>query len=268
MYNILIGISAATLYLFATAVLLWGLASKPAKVIDKKIFYSIGLTAIILHGYTVAQNLFSAYGLNLSFFHAGSLLGWLLAVLLLLATFRAPVATLGVAVFPIAALAIVFNAAFPQQHVVLENPGFGLDVHILISILTFSFLNIAALQALLLAMQDRSLRNKHPTGFIRALPPLETMETLLFQIIGIGFILETISLITGVLYLDNMFAQHMVHKTILSIVAWLVFAVLLMGRWKFGWRGQTAIHWTLSGFIALVLAYFGSKLVLELLLKR
>jgi ABC-type uncharacterized transport system permease subunit len=90
----------------------------------------------------------------------------------------------------------------------------------------------------------------------------------MFQMIRIGFVLLSLALFTGVLFLEDIFAQHLVHKTVLSIVAWLVFATLLWGRWRFGWRGQVAIRWTVGGFVFLMLAYFGSKLVLELILNR
>jgi len=86
--------------------------------------------------------------------------------------------------------------------------------------------------------------------------------------IGVGFALLTLALVTGVLFLQDIFAQHLVHKTVLSIMAWCVFALLLWGRWRFGWRGRVAIRWTVGGFVFLMLAYFGSKLVLELILKR
>ena len=81
-----------------------------------------------------------------------------------------------------------------------------------------------------------------------------------------GFILLTLSLLTGAIFLENIFAQHLVHKTSLSLLAWIVFAILLWGRWRSGWRGRRAIRWTLGGFSVLVLAYIGSKLVLELVL--
>jgi ABC-type uncharacterized transport system permease subunit len=87
-------------------------------------------------------------------------------------------------------------------------------------------------------------------------------------LIAAGFVLLTLSLGTGFLFLENLFAQHLVHKTVLSLLAWLVFAMLLAGRMRYGWRGQVAIRWTLSGFIALMLAYFGTKMVLEWILKR
>jgi ABC-type uncharacterized transport system permease subunit len=94
------------------------------------------------------------------------------------------------------------------------------------------------------------------------------MESLLFQIIGAGFILLSLSLLTGFLYLDDLFAQHLVHKTVLSICAWGLFAALLIGHWRYGWRGKTAVRWTLSAFALLLIGYFGSKLVLEIFLGR
>ena len=103
---------------------------------------------------------------------------------------------------------------------------------------------------------------------VRTLPPLEVMERLLFQMIGTGFALLSAALLTGIVFLEDIFAQHLVHKTVLSIVSWMIFGILLWGRWRFGWRGRTAIRWTLSGFLFLILAYFGSKLVLELILQR
>jgi len=99
------------------------------------------------------------------------------------------------------------------------------------------------------------------------MPPLQTMETLLFEMIAVGFALLSAALLAGMVYLDNIFAQHLVHKTVLSILSWVVFAVLLWGRFKFGWRGKFAIRWVVGGFATLMLAYFGSKLVLEVLLK-
>lgn len=94
------------------------------------------------------------------------------------------------------------------------------------------------------------------------------METLLFQMLGAGIIFLTISLISGFLFIEDLFAQHLVHKTVLSLLAWVIFSGLLIGRSRYGWRGQTAIQWTLIGFVLLLLAYFGSKLVLELILQR
>ena len=134
--------------------------------------------------------------------------------------------------------------------------------------LAYSLLTLASVQAILLAIQDDHLRRRQTGGFIRALPPLQTMESMLFEMIGAGFVLLTLALISGFAFLEDMFAQHLVHKTVLSTLAWLVFGSLLIGRFRYGWRGKTAIIWTLTGFVILILAYFGSKAVLELVLQR
>jgi ABC-type uncharacterized transport system permease subunit len=133
--------------------------------------------------------------------------------------------------------------------------------------LAYSMLTLASGQAILTAIQSTQLRRR-PGGFVRTLPPLQTMEALLFEMIGLGFVLLTVALVSGFHYLEDMFAQHLVHKTALSIVAWIVFATLLWGRFRFGWRGRTALRWTLIGFAVLMLAYFGSKAVIELILHR
>jgi len=146
--------------------------------------------------------------------------------------------------------------------------GFGVQLHIFYSILAYSILSISALQSIFLAIQDYQLHHKHPGWALQMLPPLQVMETLLVQMIGIGVILLTASLISGFIFLENIFAQHLVHKTVLSLFAWLIFVALLWGRWQYGWRGKTLVRWNLSGFFILMLAYFGSKLVLELVLKR
>jgi ABC-type uncharacterized transport system permease subunit len=94
------------------------------------------------------------------------------------------------------------------------------------------------------------------------------MESMLFELLWIGVTLLAIAIVSGVIFIDDIFAQHLVHKTILSIVAWLLFSILLWGHYQLGWRSKTAVRFTLTGFALLMLAFFGSKLVLELILHR
>lgn len=169
---------------------------------------------------------------------------------------------------PFALVTLVFRAYSEQQHLLTDKLASGLETHILFSLLAYSLLSIAVAQAILLAIQDKYLHNKHPSGFLRSLPSLETMEIMLFRIIGLGIVALSISLLSGFIYLEDMFAQHLVHKTILSLIAWAVFVVLLWGHYKFGWRGKIAIKWSISGFTLLMLAYFGSKFVIELVLQQ
>ena len=264
--HMLAGLLAIILYLLGSALLIakllrgTGLDSQHIQV------RMIGLAAVIIHASLLYSTLLTPAGLNLGIFHAASLVTMTTSLLLLLSMFVEPVENLGIAVFPLAAITIALTLLYPAPHLITSAGSWQLSSHILTSLLAYSIFGLAVMQAILLAIQDSHLRNRNPGGFIRALPPLQTMESLLFQMIATGFALLTLALVTGALFLEDIFAQQLVHKTTLSIVAWCVFAVLLWGRWRFGWRGRTAIRWTIGGFIFLMLAYFGSKFVLELVL--
>jgi ABC-type uncharacterized transport system permease subunit len=147
-------------------------------------------------------------------------------------------------------------------------PGWRLTAHIVLSMGAAARLFGAAVTAILLVFLDRRLRDRRILELPNTLPPLDVLETVMFRLIGAGFVLLTLSLFTGFVFVTNLFAQHLVHKTVLSVIAWVVFGVLLAGRAKFGWRGRPAVRWTLAGFALLVLAYFGSKFVLESVLGR
>ena len=226
-----------------------------------------GLLAATFHAYVLFGNIWLDTGLNFGFFNAASLTAWLTVVLILLTGITNPVDSLILLLLPLASTLLALEAFFPTYGIILQHSSWQLDTHIFLSITAFSFLVIAVLQGLLLAMLDRQLKSRSFSSVARKLPPLETMEILLFRFIGVGFFLLSLALISGVAFLEDIFAQHLVHKTVLSIIAWLVFAVLLYGRWRYGWRGAIALRWTYSGFLSLALAYFGSKFVLDLILK-
>ncbi len=255
------------LYLMASVLLVFRL-SRGADVPScrRNVILLISAGAVAIHAFFLAPGILQESGLNLGFFYAASLIALTAALLLALATLFEPVDNLGIGVFPLAAASIGMILLRPERLILTDASSWQLDTHILTSLLAYSILGLAVIQAILLAIQDRHLLNRQPGGFIRALPPLALMESLLFQMIAVGFTLLTLSLITGALFLEDIFAQHLVHKTVLSIMAWLIFGILLWGRWRFGWRGRTAVRWTIGGFIFLMLAYFGSKFVLELVL--
>jgi ABC-type uncharacterized transport system permease subunit len=230
-----------------------------------------GLTAIALHaGLIYATSFALEGGVDLRFFNAASLIGWVMAALVLTGALRLQVDNLVLVVLPVVALTLLVSRIVYGPEAPDATPGLaGLDVHVISSVLAFAVLNIAVLQAAALAYQDNQLRRRRrPTRLVGMLPPLRVMEDLLFQMLAVGFVLLTISLLSGWLFIDDIFAQHLVHKTTLSVLAWLVFGILLAGRWRYGWRGRMAIRSTLGGFVALLLAYFGTKLVLELILLR
>jgi ABC-type uncharacterized transport system permease subunit len=228
---------------------------------------ALGFGGLILHTWLLYDSIFSGVGLNLAFFNALALTSWTVVTVLLVSSLTKPVDNLGILILPIAALTLYLEARY--RTVPLMTPaGWALKLHVLFSMLAYSLLTLASVQAILLAVQDHHLHSRQPGGFVRALPPLQTMESLLFEMIGAGFILLTLSLISGFAFLEDMFAQHLVHKTVLSTLGWFVFGALLVGRFRYGWRGRTAIIWTLGGFVILILAYFGTKAVLELILRR
>jgi ABC-type uncharacterized transport system permease subunit len=205
--------------------------------------------------------------LDLHFFAALSLVAFGVSTLTLLVNLSRPVAALGVIVFPLTALLVAVDS-FLAPPTTPHPMDWQIKLHVTVALVAFSVLSIAAALAILLAVQERALRHRQFGPWLRALPPLTLTETLLFRLIGAGFLLLTLTLVTGALFVDNLFGQHLAHKTILSIVAWLVFGVLLYGRWRHGWRGQRAVNLTLIGMAALLLAFFGSKFVLELILHR
>ena len=233
---------------------------------SKAPLFVLGFAAVTLHAWALYRDIVTHHGLNFSFFHVASLIAWVVALLLLLTLPRQPVENLIATWFPFAALMMGLEELFHTERLLSFHQGFGVTTHIFFSLLAYSLLSISALQAIFLAIQDYSLHHKRPGWVTQKLPPLRVMESLLFQSITVGFLFLTISLVSGMIFVEDIFAQHLVHKTVLSILAWCVFAGLLWGHWRYG--GRTAIRWNLSGFFVLMLAYFGSKFVLELILKK
>ncbi len=163
----------------------------------------------------------------------------------------------------ITAAIVAFAAFLPQGQSAPINEAPGILAHIVFSVLAYGVISIAMLQSGLLLIQEQQLRKRPISVWVRSFPPLQTMESLLFSFLTAGWSLLSLSLITGWLFLDNLFAQHLVHKTVLSSFAWLVFTLLLWGRYRLGWRGNKAVRLTMAGFFLLMLAYFGSKLARE-----
>lgn len=231
-------------------------------------FMALAWLAIAAHGVSVAASIVTDHGIDFSIYRALSLTFWIVCLLGSLANLRRPLDNALALLFPLAAAAVVISLTlYGSATHQLEYSG-GVLSHIVLSILAYSALTLAALQALVLALQERELKQRHLRGFLNGLPPLQTMETMLFELIWVGEVLLSLAIVSGLIYIDNVWAQHLVHKTVISIIAWLIFAGLLWGHHQLGWRGHTAVRWTLVGFSALVLAYFGTKIVLELILHR
>lgn len=215
-----------------------------------------GLPAIVLHGALLYRWIDgnTAHIQNLYISNVISLLAWLMGVLLLLTTLRKPVQSMGLFIFPVAAMSILLVNLYPGNYFFDTGANPRQLIHILSAILAFSVLSIAAFQAVLLAVQDDLLRYKRANNrLLRVLPPVETMENLLFEIIWTGFILLTFVVMTSLLFFQ--FGPGLTHSPTLVLLAWLTFALLLWGHYYWGWRGRTAVRWTLAGAGMLVLSY-------------
>ena len=251
---------AIALYLVATGLLVAGIRRES----DGRGWLLPAAGAIVLHGVVHLLAWRQVGGADLHFFAAISLVTLGMAALTGAVGAGGRMTALGVVVFPLAGLGLLGYQLYGHQPP--EQLDWRLQLHAGLALLAYATLAVAALLAAMLWFQERALRRREYHHWLRALPPLVELETLLFRTIATGFVLLSATLLTGVLFVHDLFAQHLVHKTVLSVLSWLVFGVLLLGRWRQGWRGKVAVGWTLAAMALLVLAFFGSKFVLELVL--
>lgn len=252
------------LYVVATGLLAVALRSDPATPPDG---WRIPATlAMALHAVVHVVAWREVDGPDLHFFAALSLVALGIAAVTTFVARRERMAPLAILAMPLAAALLAAYRAYGHQKPM--SLDWQQQLHAGLALLAYATLAVAALLALVLWAQERALRRREFHGWLRALPPLVQLEALLFRTIAVGFALLTATLLTGVLFVENLFAQHLVHKTVLSVLSWLAFGALLYGRVRHGWRGAKAVRWTLLAMGLLVLAYFGSKGVLELVLHR
>ena len=222
-----------------------------------------GLAAVMLHTAYHAWVIWQTPGgADMHFFAALSLVGLGMAGLTSLAAVRGQLAALALIVYPVAALLLLGYHLY--GHAPSPALGWRLETHAWLALLAYATLTLVALLALMLRIQEKALRTRQASTWSRRLPPLNELETLLFRSLGAGFILLSLTLVTGVLFVDDLLAQKLVHKTVLSVLSWIVFGVLLLGRWRWGWRGKKAVRLVLIASVLLLLAFFGSKAAIEL----
>jgi ABC-type uncharacterized transport system permease subunit len=173
-------------------------------------------------------------------------------------------------VFPVAAVCSLAPAVLGTSQPMPNAGEAMLAAHVIVALLAYGLLTIAALHALLLSALDRKLRTGALPPVLTGLPPLLTMETMLFRIIIGGFVLLSATVLSGLLFSEELFGMPLTftHKNVFTLISWAIFAALLVGRFLFGWRGRVALRWTLWGFGVLVIAYMGTKFVVEVLLGR
>ncbi len=228
---------------------------------------AIAYLAALLHGASIVFIGVRFGGLSASFFDALSIAAFLIVVSAFISLRQQAYSPLLLPVFVIALTSMLLGLAF-ATHTPIVAESAGMLLHILSSIIAYSLLSLATLHALLLMLLERELRHPHASVWLEKLPPLLSLESMLFKLIALGWLALTVAIGSGAVFIEDIFAQHLSHKTTFSMISWAMFTVLLAGRQLFGWRSGTAIRWTFGAFLALILAYFGSKFVLEIILNR
>ncbi|MBE0619132.1 MAG: cytochrome c biogenesis protein CcsA [Burkholderiales bacterium] len=235
------------------------------------------LAPFLLHTYLLYTGLFAAAELRFGFSQALSVTLWLTVLIYWVESLIYDVKGMQALVLPLAAVCALLPAFFPGPETPAYAQTFVFRIHLLVAMLAYSLFTIAALHATLMTVLERRLHGgKHAgpaeslSGPWASLPPLMTLEALLFRILILGFVLLSLTLGSGFVFSEELFgkAARFNHKTVFGILSWIIFATLLVGRYGWGWRGRTALRWTLAGFVALVLAYVGSMFVLQVILGR
>ncbi len=274
---------AVVLYVLATVQVLRFVKSKPSSdtgasetaqssdslthtVPSLKLAFVLGCTATLSHAIYASQISIVEGMLDLSLNSMLVLISCILVSLYLLGSTLMPIKRLGILVFPLTAFNLMFSLLWPNEmSSEFGNQNQALNSHILISILAFSVLAIAAIQAVLYAYQERQIKQRTNPALLMALPPLQTMELLLFRLVTVGFVLLSLALVSGALFSQEIFghAFEFKHHTILAMMGWVVFAILLFKRMVTGIPGSQAVLWTIGGFVLINLGYFGTKMITE-----
>lgn len=232
----------------------------------RQLVMGFGALAVLAHAISAYTVIHTTEGFKFGVIEISTLIAASISLLVLISSLRKPLENLFLGLFPLAILSILaslfIHSSYPSTHL---SPG--LASHVIISILAYSVISIAALQAVFLAYQNHQLKHGHAGGFLRRFPPLQDMEVFLFELLWIGQVLLSLGIIAGLFFVDDIWERHgVIHKTFFSMLSWVVFAILLWGRHQLGWRGTTAIRGTLIGFVLLILGFYGSKFVLEYLI--
>jgi ABC-type uncharacterized transport system permease subunit len=214
------------------------------------------------------RSIFAPDGLDLSFQHALSLVAWVTVLVAGLSGVLAKLPAVGNVILPVAALCAVAPLAGTSAHRFSYAGEYVATLHIAVALVAYALFVVAALQALLLTGLEKRLHRGLALPDDDGSVPLLTLERFLFRLVGAGFVLLTLTLASGLMFSEQIFGKPVTftHKNLFSVLGWLTFGILLIGRWRFGWRGRRALYWILAGTALLVLGYLGSKFVSEVIL--
>jgi ABC-type uncharacterized transport system permease subunit len=270
MPGILLHLVCAALYAGVAALLYRELTDPQRKGQALAALHWAVLAPLLLHTWLLYRSVLGPGGIYLGVGSSLSVIVWMTVAIYWAGSFFYRLQGLQIFILGYSAILVLAPAAFPSTRPLPHTEFAAFRVHLLISLAAFSLLTIASLQGLMMAALERRLHGGALPAYLQSLPPLLTLEKLLFRILSAGFLLLTLTLASGMLFSEEIFGRPLqfTHKVVFGILGWLIFAALLGGRQVYGWRGRVALRWTLAGFLALVLAYIGSKFVLEVVLGR
>ena len=260
-------LSLIPLLLYIAAAVLLVRATRASPGVRQPVVVALATLGLLVHAVILFRSIETPHGLAIAITDTASLVGFVVAASTVVGLAFMDLAALPAALLTLAGL-LASGTGVLTGFREIHAPQWEITAHITLAALAAGWLSIAAITVLLLSWQDTRLRTRTPMGVLGLLPPVETLEITLFRALTGGFIVLTFVLLTGLFFVTDVLAQHLIHKMVLAIVAWLVFATLLWGRSRYGWRGRKARQFTTVGFVILALAYFGSKFVLENVLGR
>ena len=256
---------ASLAYILVSVYLSWALTRD--KPIHKGVSLGLLMVGMLAHAALLYPYVVTLYGLNFNLFNIVSLISLLFLFFYFLFCLYRPIVSLGILAAPTALVGLTVGYIGRAPYQPITNISIGLEAHILLSLAAYCVLLMAAVQALFLRLQIRELKHHSIHRFwVNKLPSLQSMESLLFDMLLVGFVLLSIALGIGFIYVEDLMAQHIVHKTVFSLLSWLLFGALLVGNWRAGWRGKRAANMTIYAFILLAIGFVGSKFVLEMLI--
>jgi len=261
----LLNIGAAVAY-----AILGSLAWRAPVVARRQPMLLLVLSVWLVQGAALGQVLWVDGQLFLGVGHSIAAFTWIAVATLGVVSMRDNASTLGMLVWPLAALGCVAAEIWPEVHAIAGSDRPLLEAHLIAAILAYAFFTLAGLQAWLMQWTEGRLHAGRVDGWVAQLPPVITQENILFRLIWSGFVLLTLNLVSGALFAEEIFGKALPfnHKTVLGITSWLIFGWLLAGRHIGGWRGRIAARMTIAGCIVLLLAYIGARFVAEILLGR
>ena len=256
---------AGMVYILVSIYIGWALIHD--KPIHKGVSLGLLVVGMLAHAALLYPHVVTLYGLNFNLFNTISLISLFFLFFYVIFSLYRPIVSLGILAAPTALIGMIIGYIGRAPYHPITDISVGLEAHILLSLAAYCVLLMAALQALFLRLQIRELKHQSIHRFwVNKLPSLQSMESLLFDMLLVGFVLLSIALGIGFVYVEDLMVQHLAHKTVFSMLSWLLFGALLLGNWRAGWRGKRAANMTIYAFILLAIGFVGSKFVLEMLL--